>query len=247
MLHLRNMSKDGYLGLSPLSVAAEAIGIAEKAERRLSNIFKNRVGSEYKVELPNALTKEQFEQFRKQIEATYGQGMDIPIIAENGAKWNLMTINARDSQLIENRKFQVEDIARVFRVSLHMLQVEEAEKNSTGTSVEMKNRTFLDNTIVPHLTRLEQAYTNTLLDAEEIRSGLHIMADTSRFARADMKGRYESYRIGLGGGANPGFLSINDVRRKEREPLLDTKIGDVYYVPLNVKEAGTQPTEEDNG
>lgn len=127
-----------------------------------------------------------------------------------GMKIHELTINAEDAQLIETRKFQIEDIARVFGVPPHMIGHTE-KSSSWGTGVEQMSIGFVKYTLARHLTKIEQEFNRKLWRDKTYFAEFN----TAGLERGDYKTRMEGYRIALGRAGEQPWMDVEEVRRLE--------------------------------
>jgi len=240
VMHVKAMTLDGITGVSPLTYMAETFGLALAARGHASNFFRNGAQPSGILESPEPLTKEQQDQLRAELDKRQsGVGnTGRPLILGGGMKWTSTSLNARDAQLLESRKFDVEEIARAYRVPLHLLQ--STEKSTTwGSGIEQMNIGFIEYTLRPWLVRWEQSLNRSLLNDAQRAQGYYFEFNLDALLRGDFKTRMDGYKIGVEGG----FLTVNEVRSRENLPLLPPEIGDVTYRPLNTAPAGATTTD----
>ena len=149
------------------------------------------------------------------------------LILEEGMKWNRTQVPPEEAQFLETRKFQTEDIARLYGVPLHMLGSTE-KSTSWGSGLEQQNLGYLQHTLRPWLVAWEQELNRKLLLPSE-RDEYTIEFNLDGLLRGDTGSRYEAYAI----GRQWGWLSINDIRDLENMNRIDG--GDTYLVPLNMQ------------
>jgi HK97 family phage portal protein len=228
------MSFDGIVGLSPISYMSGAINLGINYEKYGNSFFKNGALTSGVLEHPLGMSETAFirlkEEFAKNYRGLANAGK--PIILEEGATYKPISINAADSQLIENKRFQVEDICRIYRVPLHLVQ---DLSRSTNNNIEHQSLEFVMYTMLPHFKRWEENINGQLLTPQERKAGFFIEFNVSGLLRGDMKTRAESYAM----GRQWGWLSVNDIRRLEN--MAPIKNGDIYLMPMNMYEAGTTP------
>jgi HK97 family phage portal protein len=147
-----------------------------------------------------------------------------PMILEMGLNWKPISLNAEDSQFLETRKMQRDEICAIFRVPPHL--VASLEK-ATFNNVENLGLSFVNYALVPYLTRIENRIRVGLLSDKD-RANHYAKFNAGALLRGDLKGRYESY----GKGIQWGILSPNDCR--ELEDLNPRDGGDVYLTPMNM-------------
>ncbi len=240
ILHLRGLSSDGVMGLNPIELFREAMGLGLAYEEYSGRLFGNGANINGVLETPQAMSDEALKRFRKLWQENYGGvgNAGKTAILEQGMKWQAIGIAPKDAEFIVSRKFQVTEIARIFRVPPHMLADLE---RSTFSNIEHQSLEFVRDTIRPWLVRWEQALTRDLIPPED-RSEYFVEFLIEGLLRGDFKTRYDAYAI----GRNNGWLSANDIRRMENMNPLPPEQGDVYLIPLNMVPAGSSAaTKED--
>lgn len=227
VMHIRGLSDDGVMGMSVISYAANSMGMTLAAEQYGSRFFRNdsRPGGVLKhpgkVKDPQRI-KESWQDLHS------GENQHSVAVLEEGMEWQQIGINPNEAQFLETREFQVADIARWFRVPLHMIQ-EVSGSTSWGTGIEQQQLGFVMFTLLPWARRWEQALSRDLILATQTYYAEFLI---DSLVRGDIKSRYDAYAV----GRNWGWLSVNDVRRLENLNPIDS--GDQYLVPLNMAPAG---------
>lgn len=186
------------------------------------------------------MKQEQVDQLRGQFAERY-QGVansHRPLLLTNGLKVQPITLNAADAQLLESRKFQIEDICRVFGVPPFMVGHTE-KTTSWGSGVESMGIGFVKYTLQGHLTAIEQEFNRKLFKtannfAEFAVEGL---------LRADSTARSNYYRAALGGSGGSGWMSVNEVRALENLPAIDGGEGVSQWDQPSAGEAPPAPQE----
>jgi HK97 family phage portal protein len=209
VLHIRGLSSDGIIGLSPLALLRDCFGYAKAVGEYSSTYFKNDASPGGILSTSVSLGHDSIQSLRAAWAAGHqGRGNKHRVaILDNDLRWQSIGVSPQDSQLIESQKFSVVEIARVFRVPLNLVMDYE---RSTYSNVTEQNRSFLIHTLQPWLTRIEQAMMKTLLTQAE-KEKYFIEFLTQDFLRSDTKNRYEAYKIGI----EAGFLTIDEVRQTE--------------------------------
>jgi HK97 family phage portal protein len=223
MLHLTEMLMPGEVrGVSRIAQAKEALGLGLALEEYAAQFFGNGAYAGGVLEFPEKLSPEQ----RKEIRDTWNQMHQGPKRAHRvgmlwgGGKFNPLTVDPTASQLVDQRKFAVEEIARIFRVPPFMLGVSE-NATMAFASIEQQQLFFRQHTIQPYVEMLEDHFQMLLENPSSF-----IKFNMSSIVRADLSSRYAAYNVAL----LAGFLSVNDVRALEdKGPVED---GDQYRVPL---------------
>ncbi|OTQ72068.1 phage portal protein [Gilliamella sp. N-G2] len=234
--HVRTFTTDSLVGLSPISYARQAIGLGLATEEHGARLFSNGAVSSGVLQTDQTLTDEAYKRLKENFQEQH-QGLSNahkPMILEMGLQWNNISMSAEDAQFLETRKFQLEEICRIFRVPLHMLQNTD---RATFNNIENLGMGFVNYSLVPYLTRIEQRINLGLVNKEK-RGQFYAKFNVGALLRGDMKSRYESYATGI----NWGILSPNECRDlEERNPR---EGGDVYLTPMNMT---TKPQDNNNG
>jgi len=161
----------------------------------------------------------------------------MPIIADNGAKVTRLDFKADESQLMESRSFQVEDICRFYGVPPHMVGLVD-KSSSWGAGIAEQTAGFSTFTLARHITRFEHAINKFLLRRE--LTDHYCKFELGGLLRGTLLQRYQAYAIGYG-----RFLSTNDIRRKEDMPPVeggDAVLGQSQYVPIDeLTKVGAMP------
>jgi HK97 family phage portal protein len=224
ILHIPMFRLPGsHYGLGPVSAARLTIGAAMAADTYAAAYFGNAANPGGVIEVPGELTQEQAQDIGRDWNIThtgpYRAGR-IGILS-GGAAFKPLTLNAADAQLLEARRFNVEDIARLFRVPVSLLGHPVAGAMSFA-SVEAQNLSFVQHSLRPLLERLEQSLSALLPESDGF-----IKFNLDALLRGTTLERYEAYTKGL----REGFLSLNDVRSVEDlSPIGEA--GDQFRVPL---------------
>ena len=223
ILHVTEMLMPGELrGVSRIEQSKESLGLGLALEEYAAQFFGNGAYAGGVLEFPDKLSPEQ----RKEIRDTWNQMHQGPRRAHRvgmlwgGGKFNPLTVDPTNSQLVDQRKFAVEEIARIFRVPPFMLGVSENAAMAFA-SIEQQQLFFRQHTIQPYVEMLEDHFQALLSNPSSF-----IKFNMSSIVRADLATRYAAYNTALLGG----FMSVNDVRALEDQgPVED---GDQYRVPL---------------
>lgn len=170
---------------APLTLAREAIGIAVALDRHAAGLFANGARPSGLLKIP-ALGKDQVTAARDVWNATHGGGQSgKTAVLINGAEWTQLTMNSTDGQFLENRKFQIQEIARAFNIPSPL--VGDLER-ATWSNSEQKGREFLSYTLEPWLRGLEGALRRALFSDDERQTHV-IRFDRDDLTRADLTTR----------------------------------------------------------
>lgn len=230
MFRLPGLSMNGIVGLSPIAMARESIGLGLASEQFAAGFFANGARPSVVLQHPGALSEEAHQRLRADFEGTH-VGLDNAqrvALLEEGMTLKEYSLPQKDAQFLEQRKFSVEEIARLYRVHPHKIGV--MEGTQTYASVEQANIDHVVSTIRPWAVRWEQAIQQQLVPDEE-RDKFFAEFLLDGLLRGDATARGNFYRTLWAIGA----LSANDIR--ELENLNPVEGGDQYFVPLNTAPA----------
>lgn len=230
VLRLTGLSFDGVNGLSPISYHRESVGTAIAADRHTALSFKN--GAKLNGILKREGTFKDLDVAKRVREswdeAFSGDNAFKTPLLEDGLEWQQISMNNRDAQYIETRKFQTEDIARIFRVPPHKIGHLE---RSTNNNIEHQALEFVTDTLMPWLRRWEQAIGRDLLGVTDRRKYFaEFLVDG--LLRGDAKSRSEFYASAV----QTGWMNRNEVRAKENMNPEDGL--DEFLEPMNMQPAG---------
>lgn len=218
ILHIPGLGFDGTRGLSPLRYAArQAFGLALAADEYSARFFSNGARPDYIIATEAKMDKAQQDLFRESWMARYAglKNAHIPAILAGGkADVKALTLSPEEAQLMATRTFQSTDIARIYGVPPHMIGITE-KTTSWGTGIEQQSIGFVKYTLQRHLVKIEQE-----INRKVFRKSLQYFAEfnTAGLERGDTKARNESYRIAAGRAGEPGWMTINEIRRLENMP-----------------------------
>lgn len=227
ILHIAGLGFNGMMGYSVVSLAREGIACGLAYEEYSSRFFSNNATPSGFLEIPGIVNAEEKQKIRADWYGMYGgvsKSQLIGIIGQ-GMKFNPVSIQARDAQFLESRKFQVAEIARWFNIPPHMIFDLE---RSTNNNIEQQSLEFVIYTLRPWLVRIEQAIKTKLIFEENITAEHRVEG----LLRGDTATRTAYYTA----GRQWGWLSVNDIR--ELENMEKVKDGDEYLSPMNMTEIG---------
>ena len=243
VLHIPGLGFDGLVGYSPIAMAKNAIGLAIATEEYGSKFFANGAAPSGVLEHPGVLKDP--AKLRDSWTQTFGGSHNANKIAvlEEGVKYTPISISPNEAQFLETRKFQVDEIARIFRVPPHMIG--DLEKSSFS-NIENMSREFVTYTLDPWLVRIEQSMARALLTPEEKKDHF-IKFNVDGLLRGDYESRMNGYSI----ARQNGWMSANDIRRLEQlDEIPAEEGGDLYLVNGNMvplTSAGTWSKQYEDG
>jgi HK97 family phage portal protein len=242
IFHVAYRSLDGVAGLSPIAYQRETIGLTLAAQRHGAKTFSNGAKPGGVLTHPGKLSDEAAKRLRESWEITYGgDNAGKTAILEQGMTFTVLSMSNTDAQYLETRRFQVEDIARIFGIPLFMIQSTE-KTTSWGSGIEQMSMGYVRYTLLPWVKRWEQAIRRDLT-SEAKEDGLDVRFNVAGLERGDIRSRFQSYQVGI----NMGVYSPNEVR--ELEDMASREGGDVWLTPMNMRitdgEGVTRTNDED--
>jgi HK97 family phage portal protein len=226
--HLKSIGSTALLGASPITLMREAIGLSLAQEQHASRLFGNGARPAGVLSTDQKLTEEAAKRLKKQWDDLHGGVLNHgkTAVLEQGLKWQQISLSSVDAEFLAQRRFQVEEIARIYRVAPHKLQVPQA---GAGRNVEQLSLEHLTDTLAPYLEMWEQTLDRTF-ELEE--QGIFVEFDTTKFLRGDLLSRYQAYRLAI----VTGWMTQNEPRRLEGfDPIPG---GDVLLRPMNTQPMG---------
>jgi HK97 family phage portal protein len=223
VMHIAGLGFDGLVGYSPIAMAKNSIGLSMACEEYGSKFFANGAAPSGVLEHPGILKDP--ERVRDSWQAAFGGSQNAGKVAvlEEGMKYSPISINPQEAQFLDTRKFQIDEIARIFRVPPHMIGDLDHSNYST---LEEQSLEFVTYSLQPWLIRIEAAISRSLLTREE-KGVFFARFNVDGLLRGNYASRMQGYATGIGNG----FMSVNDVRRLENWDLLsEEEGGDLYLV-----------------
>lgn len=248
MLHLRGISFDGVLGVSPITLGRRALELAEQSEKHGIKWWKNsaKPGGVLTVPDGETLDEDAYKRMKKTwTEAHSGQDLYSVAILECGVTWQAMGISNEDSQWLDSRRFQIPEICRLFRVPPHMVY-SAIEHGHTYANIEQTDLDFVKHSLLPTVIRWEQAVKRDLI-TDPMQ---YLKFSLEGLLRADTATRQAFYVAML----EHGVFVINDVLElEERNPVEggDVRLVSSKLVPLDqvgmAQATASMPSPDDGG
>jgi len=242
ILHLRGLTLNGWLGISPIAYARESIGLALATEKFGGQLFRNGAKMGGILEHPGKIGDAAYARIKETFDAaTSGENAHKTALLEEGMKFNKVSMTSDDAQFLETRKYQRSEISALFRVPPHMIG--DLEK-ATFSNIEQQALEFVQWTLMPWLTRIEKAIRRDLLTPYE-RKNYEVRFGIAELLRGDAAARSTYYHNGIG----DGWLTRNNAR------LMESKLGivlnplpglDTPLMPLNMVDGSEPPDDEDD-
>lgn len=234
--HLQGLSEDGIKGLAMTELAKNAFGLSLGAEEHAARFYDRGMTADGILKHPSKLKRETAEAMADSFTAKWGGlkgSRKIPVLWE-GMEFQTLSINNKDAEFLESRKFTVAEIARWYGIPPHL--VGDVERTTSwGTGIEEQNLQFLIYSLLPDVTLWEQRVRHDLvLDPERYYASMKVDA----ILRASAQQRYAVYDIAI----RNGILSPNECR--SLEDLNPREGGDEYQTQLNMRIGSSNPATE---
>ena len=222
VLHIPGLGFDGLVGYSPIAMAKNAIGMAIACEEFGAKFFANGAAPSGVLEHPGTLKDP--KRVRDAWQSQFGGSSNSGKVAvlEEGMKYTPISISPEQAQFLETRKFQINEIARIFRVPPHM--VGDLEKSSFS-NIEQQSLEFVKYTLDPWVIRWEQSMQRALFTSDE-KSEFFIKFNLEGLLRGDYQSRMNGYAI----ARQNGWMSTNDIRELENLDLIPDELGGNLYL-----------------
>ena len=240
VLHIPGLGFDGLVGYSPIAMAKNAIGMAIACEEYGAKFFANGAAPSGVLEHPGTIKDP--KKVREAWQSQFGGSSNAGRVAvlEEGMKYTPISISPEQAQFLETRKFQINEIARIFRIPPHM--VGDLEKSSFS-NIEQQSLEFVKYTLDPWVIRWEQSLMRALLSNDE-KKEYFIKFNLEGLLRGDYESRMKGYSI----GRQNGWMSANDIRELENLDRISREDGgDLYLVNGNMlplRDAGAYANKE---
>nr|DAZ52166.1 MAG TPA: Portal [Caudoviricetes sp.] len=226
VLHISGLGFDGLIGYSPIAMAKNAIGLSMAAEQYGETFFKNDATPGGILQHPNIVKDP--ERLRKSWNAQFqGNNQHNIAVLEEGMTFQQLSISPDQAQFLDTRKFQIDEIARIFRIPPHLIGDLD---HSTFSNIEQQSLEFVEYSLNPWCVRWEQAMNQQLLSPKE-QGKVFIKFNVDGLLRGDYESRMNGYAI----GRQNGWLSANDIRELEDlNKIPSDQGGDMYLVNGNM-------------
>lgn len=223
VLHIPGLGFDGLVGYSPIAMAKNAIGLAIATEEYGAKFFANGAAPSGVLEHPGTIKDP--SKVREAWQSQFGGSSNSGKVAvlEEGMKYTPISISPEQAQFLETRKFQINEIARLYRIPPHM--VGDLDKSSFS-NIEQQSLEFVKYTLDPWVIRWEQSLQRSLLLPGE-KGKYFIKLNVDGLLRGDYQSRMNGYAV----GRQNGWFSANDIREMENmNPIPDEEGGNLYLI-----------------
>lgn len=235
VLHVMGLGVDGNKGLSPIAMHRQGIGMGLAAEEFGARFFGQGTNLGGIVEVPGKMRDETIRGLRKDIQEKHeGLGKSHRLLfLEEGLKYHQAGMPMTDAQFLESRKFQINEVARIYNIPPHMIGDLD---RATFSNIEHQTIEFVTHTMTPWLVNWEQELNRKLFGEDDSHYAEFLVEG---LLRGDSQSRAQFYNQMF----NIGAYSINDIREKENENPIGPE-GDVHYVPMNMLPANAAMVAE---
>lgn len=226
VFHLPGLSFDGLMGISPIAMMRNELGLSMSLQEFGAKYFANGTNLGGILQHPGKLSERAGINLKKDLQENFtGVSKAVKImVLEEGMTYNKIAIPAEDAQFIESRKFELEEIARYFGVQLHMIQ--NLDK-ATNNNIEQQSIEFRTYALMPWEVTWEQEIFRSLLTPKEQTQKYYAKFNMNALMRGDYKTRMEGYRTGV----QMGLYSLNEVRKLEdMNAIPKEEGGDIHWV-----------------
>lgn len=235
MIHLRGPSYNGWSGMDPVKIAANALGLSRSLERSQAKLHQNGGRPGGVLSTDEHLSPDAVKKLAKAWKASVGGNNRFgTAVLDSGVKFQSLAMTGVDAQHLETRRFQIEEVCRIMRV--FPVIVMQSDKASTFASAEAFFSAHLRLTLNPWCKRVETAFDRDLLDGEGPQCVRH---NTAALTMASMKDRGEFYRTVV----ETGVYTRNECRAMEGLPPVPG--GDEILTPLNMQAGQERPDDAD--
>ncbi|MFR9495567.1 MAG: phage portal protein [Rikenellaceae bacterium] len=226
VIHLKNLSTNGYKGKSPIAVHRDNLSLTMAAQLYGEKFFNQGGNMSGVFKYPSTLKPDAYERLKRDLVAqSVGlHNAHIPLLLEGGMQYERISIPPEDAQFIATRKFQKTEIATIYGIPPHMIADLE---RATNNNIEHQGMEFVTYCLMPYLVRIEEEFNRKLLRHDE-QGEYYFLFGLNALLRGDAKTRSEYYK-------NMNFIgamSANEIRAYEDMNSYDG--GDEYFVQLNM-------------
>lgn len=228
VLHFKALSTDGLIGRSRITMARETLGNIQASQKMLGGFYKNGTTSKGVLTFPDLLKKEAKTAIRndwQELNAGVENSGKVAIL-DQGIDYKSIGMSFEDAQYLQLAKFNIEEIARIFNVPLHMVAMLD---RSTFSNIQQQSLDFIGNSIQPTITDIEEECDYKLFSMQQINQGYYVKFNMAVALRADDEARANYYEK----MQNLGNYSIDEVRELEDKNPLPNGKGSKHRVSLN--------------
>lgn len=240
VLHLRWEPPDGQIGVSPLEQLGTTVRIEQAAQEYQESYLRDGVRSPGAIKFPTGviLDEQTRAEMREDLKSAYGGAKNAghPLLLPGGAEWQSLAHNAKEAELINQRKLTREEVASVYAIPQPLMGILE---NATLANVEALHRMFYTTVLGPWLTLIEESFKAQVIDPEPAFEGLFVEFDLGEVLRGDKLKETQALRLAV----QSGLMTINEARSIQNLPRFDEDWCNKPLIPVN--NLGTDPDADD--
>lgn len=236
ILHIKGLGSNGLIGLSPISLMRLQIATGIMQDNFAKDFYSNGAKKTPILKAPSGFSEDAKKNTVKGFREGFEKGI---VLLEDGLDADFVTMNLTDAEFLANRRFNIEDIARVYRVPLHLIG---DLTRSTNNNIEHQSIEFVEHTIRPWVVSIEKTIKMKLFTKEELKKGYFAEFNVDGLLRGDTKTRVENYTKLF----NIGALTINEIRKKENMSEIKEKHGSDTFITQQVRPVSIAYTQEEN-
>lgn len=225
MIHLFMHCDEMHNGISLLKYAAKVLGAATNAEDTADKFYKGGAGLNGIIKAQATLTKEQKAQIRESWQEAFSAHGNGVAVLPQGLDYQSISVSPEDAQLLESRKFSIEEIARFFNISPIKLQVLNEVSYNSMESAELN---FLYDTVAPYVQIFMEEFNRKLFKPSEVGK-IGVMFDYTSAMQTNRKDLADYYRTLI----TNGIMSVDEVRGQMGLPKLGTDASQAHYIQLS--------------
>jgi len=228
ILHIKGLSTDGLVGRSPLYDFREKLGEIAAAEKFTQSFYGNGMKRSAVLRHPARLSGDASTRLEESVKRQAGADNAFGVLVlEEGMDFSELSFAPEDAQLLESRRFSVEDACRIFNLPPYKLRINEAGTVSYA-SVDAQHIDYLISSLTPWLVRIEQGIMRCCMSPTEVAAGLFVEHNTRALLRSDLKSQAEALKI----GREANWYSPNDCRYMLGENPIPDPRADDYFAPV---------------
>jgi len=239
VFHLRDLSLDGVLGMSRMRLAKDALALARQAELAADRLLRTGVMAGGAVEVANSLSETAYDRMKQSLESNHSGAENAGkwMVLEEGAKANQFGSTASDSQHIENRNAQIEEVARAFGVPRPLLMMDDT---SWGSGIKELNKFFVSYGLGPWFTSWEQAAARVFLRGKDLDK-YTFKFNANALLRGTPEEQADYIAKSLGAGGQAPWQTQNEARETLDMPRSKDPLADQLRNPMTQPRTGNEP------
>lgn len=230
--HLRGPSWNSWYGLDPVKMARNAIGLGMALEEAHAGMHKNGAKTSGLISIDKTISQEKYKELAAWLDMYEigGERYQKAMILDSGAEFTPFTMTGVDSQHLETRKFQIEEMCRPFRVL--PIMIGHSDKTTAYASSEQMFLAHVVHTLTPWYVRIEQSARVNLLSEDERKAGMYFKFMPNALMRGSAEARSTYFAKALGAGGTKGWMTQNDVRAAEDMERIEDPEADKLPQPV---------------